>query len=412
MRHISSEATPPRALWREGLKYGLVAASVWLAWEIVKTPVVERAPGRIALRVAPASPEANRRAAEAALVTNDVAGAKALSERSLAAAPFNARALRVRGLVEAREGSIDRADQLLTLAGNWSLRDDPTHAWLVEHRLRRGDYASAFAHADTLARRRNDLHPQLFNFYTTAAISDPRALPALLQVLSRNPPWRLPYIDYLKDRPGAEADALLLALGLNLNRSPHPLTRYESGQIYRSWLSEGRFGALRALAISRDARLATNIANGDFAQELDPDLVPIGWNLKTGAGMTAQIVPREEPGHFGLNAHYSGYGSVEIAEQLLLLEPGQYVLSSDQVIDSPTDTMRLAWTIRCADTGSLLTDSSLPSGEVGEEATLRAEFDVPHGCAAQWLRLESRSNDRRYTATVTITRVALSRRSS
>lgn len=410
---MSAHAAPsgvsgPRPRWRDAVGYGLITASMWLAWEIGKVPFVERAPAPFALRLAPGSPEAQRRASEAALIAGDIELASALAGRSLAQAPFNARALRVRGLAEARSNNLELADQLLTLAGNWSLRDDPAHSWLVEHRLRRGNYSSSFAHADTLARRRGDLHPQLFNLFTTAALADPRALRALQRTLATESPWRLPYLDYLTTR--SDADALILALGLALNRSAHPLSDYESGQIYRSWVAEGRFNAVRALAASRKGAAAAAVANGDFSTPLSPDLLPLGWKLGFGPGMMAQIVSGDEPDQQALNVHYSGYASVNLAEQLILLEPGRYRLSAGQLLDASAESTHLAWTIRCADSGRILLDQALPGGPAGGLVTFSGRFEAPaEGCSAQWLRLETRAGDRRYTTGATITNVLISR---
>lgn len=394
--------------WHDAVGYGLVVVAVWLAWEVIKVPFLERAPASLAVRLAPGSPEAQRRAAEVALLAGDVGAARALAERSLANAPFNARALRVRGLVEAELNNLETADQLLTLAGNWSLRDDPTHAWLVEHRLRRGDYASSFAHADTLVRRRGDLHPQIFDLFTVAALADPRALQALARILATDSPWRLPYVDYLITRP--DSDALLLALGLSLNNSSRPLTDYENGQIYRSWVAEGRFTAVRALAASRKGANTAGVANGDFSADPSPDLLPLAWNLGVGPGITVQIVPGDEPGRQALNAHYSGRGTATLVEQLILLEPGRHSLTADHLLDATAKETHLAWTVHCADTGEILLDQPLPGGAAGEAATSSGVLQVPaNQCAAQWLRLETRPGAGRFTTGVTITRVSVSR---
>jgi len=392
--------------WRDAVGYGLIVASIWAGWEIVKAPLMERAPMSLALRIAPQSPEVLRRAAEAALAANRTEDAARLSEQSLVAAPFNVRALRVRGLAEARGGDSEVADQLLTLAGNWSLRDDPAHAWLVEYRLRRGDYGSSFAHADTLARRRSDLHGQLFDLFTTAAINDPRAFPALLRLLSQDSPWRLPYIDYLLGRQ--DTDGLILALGVALNKSRRPLSVYESGQINRSWLTEGRFGAMRHLAASRPGGGAM-VVNGDFSEPILPDALPLEWNLRTGAGLAVQVTPGVEPRSQALSAHYSGYGPAVLAEQLLLLEPGRHAFVADQLIDLPAPQTGLAWIIRCANSERILANLPLPGGSVGDTGSIRTLFDVPADCAAQWLRLEAVSSEGRTTRGVTITQVGVSR---
>ena len=185
--------------------YALTIGAIWLGWQILLQPVIQRAPPELAVRVAPGSPLVLQRAAEAEFVAGEkdddarrYDNAASLARDALALAPFNVRALRVVGLTEARAGREPIADEILTLAGNWSLRDDPAHAWLVEYRLRRGDYASSFAHADTLARRREDIRPQIFRLFTLAAATDTaRALPEVARLLDARPPWRQSYFDSL-----------------------------------------------------------------------------------------------------------------------------------------------------------------------------------------------------------------------
>ena len=140
MRDKADKSAAPR--WRVGVEavasYGLIVAAVVLGWQIAIQPLMQRAPAQLAIRVAPGSPLVLRRAAESELAARRIDNAAALSRDALVRSPFDVRALRVLGLTEARAGREDQADDILTLAGNWSLRDDPAHAWLVERRLRRG----------------------------------------------------------------------------------------------------------------------------------------------------------------------------------------------------------------------------------------------------------------------------------
>jgi hypothetical protein len=120
-------AQSPARAWAP---YVLTALAIWLGWQIVTALVVQRAPPESAVRIAPGSAQALSRAAEAELIAERPDQAADLAILSLRAAPFDVRALRVLGLVRARTDEA-AADELLTLAGNWSLRDDPSHAWLM-----------------------------------------------------------------------------------------------------------------------------------------------------------------------------------------------------------------------------------------------------------------------------------------
>lgn len=382
---------------RSALGYALVAAAVWLGWEALKVPVVDRAPPALALRLSPGSPSVLQRAAEDELLAEEWDDASFLADQSLSQAPFNARALRVRGLAAARTGSVEQADELLTLAGNWSLRDDPAHAWLVEHRLRQGSYTSAFAHADTLARRRRDLSDQVFNLFTTAAIQDPRAIPPLVRLLAADPPWRGSYLAALQARD--EGDALLLSLGVALRATPAPLTDIELARIYQGWIRERRFPAVATLRreLGRPS-LATEVQNGDFSRPLEDQLPPFGWTVGAAAGLVVQAMEDDlRAGDKALRVDYDGYGAAAAASQLLLLGPGSYEFTARfrRENDSPAS---FEWVLSCVEGGAPLLRLRLPEGagaEVGKWVSLNATVTVPETCTAQRLVLMPRPADRK-----------------
>jgi hypothetical protein len=382
--------------------YGLIIASIWLGWEILKAPVAERAPPAVAVRIAPGSPEVLRRAAEGELLADRVDAAAALAEESLLRAPFNARALRVRGLAAAQTDRNEEADDILTLAGNWSLRDDPTHAWLVENRLRRGDYASAFAHADTLVRRRQDLYPQVFNLFTAASLRDAKALQAVGRLLSTAPPWRRAYWSYLEKRP--DGDALLLSLAVGLQRTANPLDQSELSSFYREWAKERRFVAMQTLRerIGRPSQ-AQLIVNGDFSTPIGKQITPFGWAFGANPGLAVEMTEDDlEPSNVGLRVDYDGYGSGIVASQFLLLPPGSYTLSLKTRLELASRTADMEWTITCIDSGVRLTQrrtSALPQSQNWQNAS--TSFAVPaSACTAQRLVLRGRPSDRRAPMTI------------
>lgn len=382
---------------QSALGYAVIAASVWLGWEALKAPFAERAPPEVALRLAPGSPEVLRRAAESELLAGETDDATFLAERSLAEAPFNARALRVLGLATARQGDVQRADDILTLAGNWSLRDDPAHAWLVEHRLRQGSYASAFAHADTLARRRPDLHEQTFDLFTTAVLLDSRAFAPVVGLVAANPPWRADYLKSLQQRP--DGDAVLLNLSVSLQPTTNPLSDRELAVIYQGWVNEKRYEAVRALR-TRLARppIRQAVQNGNFSQPRVEQLAPFGWTFGTAAGLSAEIMEDEvSDRNPALRISYDGYGSARIAEQLILLEPGRYALTG-RYRQENSSAASLEWVVTCVEGGPPLLRIRLPQGAeagVGNWVVLSAAVTVPDRCTAQRLVLAPRAADRR-----------------
>lgn len=383
---------------RQIVGYAVTALSVWLAWEVLKAPVAARAPPSLAIRVAPGSPEVLQRAAEAEFAAERFDNARYLAEKSLSRAPFNARSLRVRGLVEAKGADTARANDLLTLAGNWSLRDDPTHAWLMENRLRQGAYGSSFAHADTLARRRADLYPQIFRLFTTAAATDPRSVPSLVGLLAASPPWRNNYLNSLYERD--EHAPVLAALAVGLEKTAAPLTNSELGHLYRMWASKGLFSGIRYLRTElRRPNPSVRLQNGSFSTQALPEDIPFQWRFGAAPGVAVQI-SEDDLGRGGgaLRVQYDGRQPGVLAEQLMILPPGRIALSGQARFELPTDDAGMRWTIRCVETDTVVASALLsppaPAGGPWKRWMTSAEIPAA-ACTAQWLRLETLPGERR-----------------
>lgn len=392
----------------DGIRYGAVLLAVWLGWEVVKAPLVERGAPELATRLAPTSPDVLRRAAEVEFAAERNENAAALASESLARAPFNVRSLRVLGLVKANAGQLDQADQLITLAGNWSLRDDPAHAWLVDRRLRQGSYGSAFAHADTLARRREETSLQVFDLFVTAALQDRRAMPALAAAVGRNPPWRNAFMAYLIRRP--DTDPVILALAINLANTEHPLSRIEMQWLYQTWYGEGRIPAIRYLAetLKRPTNLE-GLQNGDFSYPEDDQILPFGWALVTASGLAPAIMEDDvRPDETALRVEYDGYAVGELVDQLLVLEPGAYTLSGqDRIEVVPGQDSGLRWSVICVETGNELATYRSAAQTAGWKP-FSVSFTVPTDqCLAQRLRLLGVAGDRRDTTIIWFDKFAI-----
>lgn len=363
---------------------------------MIRETVVERLPVEQAIRLSPASPSVLGRAAEAEFAADRFDNAGYLARESLRRAPFNVQALRVLGLTTAEENLKPLADDMLTLSGNWSLRDDPSHAWLIDYRLSRSDYGSAFAHADTLARRRSDLAPQLFKMFTVAASTDSRALPVLASLLAADPPWR-PY--YLNDLYQTEAGLGLVAnLAIALQATRSPFSDRELSTLYLQLLAKNRLEAITAVrARLGRPKTSTALVNGAFADADEP--LPFNWRLFNAGGSVAEILPDDKRGDSALRAQFGSYASAPLAEQLVQLEAGAYRLSGQRWAEVGDPDARLSWVVYCFETGATIGESRIVAvpGETGWKS-FSFVFEVPtQGCSAQWLRLVPQPGDRRTT---------------
>lgn len=384
----------------------MMVLAVLLGWQIVVGLLIARAPPQVALTVAPGSALALRRAAEAELVANEPEDARALAAEALARAPFDARALRTYGLGLAHAGQVDEADEVITLAGNWSLRDDRAHAWLVDRRLRQGSYASAFAHADTLARRREAHWPQVFSLYTTAAKLDPRAVSALVNLIATRPPWAP---DYLTQLDRTAEDAVVLArIAIGLERLGKPLSDDELVLVYSGWLRRQQIPGLKEIRrqLGRPS-LAVLLANGSFEEAEAPP--PFEWMLPDQPGLSALITADDvRQGQQALRVEYDGRSSGVATEQLLLLPPGRFVFTGDQKVESGTP--RLRWILSCYETPLVLVSLDSMSTSLGEWRPFEQTFTVPGaGCTGQWLRLMPVPGDRRAASATWFDHLALRR---
>lgn len=401
------------------IPYVLTIGAVWLGWQVVLQPVIQRAPPELAVRVAPGSPTVLRRAAEARQLAADVQGqtpdavaranedAGVLGREALAKAPFNAAALRVVGLSEARAGREAQADELLTLAGNWSLRDDPAHAWLVDYRLRRGDYVSSFAHADTLARRREALRPGIFRLFTTAATIDTqRALPVIAELVADKPSWRQDYLDSLYSTTDGLRVAINLAVVLEAGKAP--LNNAELRQLYLYLVDRGLLDGARTVRerLNRPA-MDIGVANGSFDDPGSPE--PFQWRIAQGAGIVAEILEDDvrstDP---ALRVSFDGYTEETIAEQLMFLSPGRYRLAFEARTESGDPSRHLAWTVVCVPGDKVVLNAPSAPADAQVWTAGAAQFTVPGDCRGQWLRLRSVPDERRSNTAVWFDRLAIS----
>lgn len=378
---------------RSWAPYVLTVLLIWLAWQVVVALLVQRSPVETAVRVAPSSGQVLSRAAEAEFLAGRLDRARELAEMALTAVPFDVRALRVLGLAVA---PVDReaADELLTLAGNWSLRDGPSHAWLIKRRLEQGDYAGAFGHADVLARRREEVWPTIFQMFTVAATQDSRAVPFLIARLAHRPNWRLAYLDALVSQD--QAPQVQAALALGLERTPGRLTDWELEAIYSQWVGKGRLAGVYELRRRLRRPPLMPLHDGGFEGVGAP--LPFKWRTETGPGAQSEMSAAPDAGGNALFVETDGFSTRTIVSQLLMLDPGTYEFTGRFRFDAGGQYPALAWRVRCLETDALIANWAPKSSQQQLDwETHDFTFVISDTCSAQWIELRTNRGPRRTT---------------
>lgn len=394
-----TEARPGRGRVPDALVFTLIVGCIWTGWQIVRHAYAQVMPPQQAVRLNPESPSALSKAAAETLAQGRPDQARRLASRSLAIQPFNVRALRVMGFVAEGEGSPERADRLITLAGNWSLRDGPAHSWLVRRRIAQGQIPSAMAHADAILRRRPDQYGPFFDVLSRSALSGDRAgQGALIELVRREPPWRAAYLNALVGDP--QRLVIAVALAASLKEGPGRFTEDETARVYAAVAAINQPELLRRLREEIEGGKAPILANGDFNQPLTAS--PFSWRLRSGPGVLVEVAEHPEGAGPALHAYVNDLNQRILAEQLLLLRPGRWRLSARfQVTDGVLDE-RLVWSLACQQAPARPL-ASLPVSPQARSVWERrsVEFAVPaEGCGSQWLRLVAPAQDRRQSTEV------------
>lgn len=216
-------------------------------------------------------------------------------------------------------------------------------------------------------------------------VGDPRTRPALMDVLRRDPVMQQGVLAHLAST-GADANLILeVAEATGGVRRPGPPPAWqplllaklvEKGEVARAYAMWRGF-----TGIAENAPRAA-LYDGRF-QGL-PGSPPFNWQLVAASPGVA-----ERSGTAGLDVQYYGRDRVDLATQLLMLPAGRYRLLFRAEGDAAGETggSNLAWTIDChGKDGARLLEARLTKISYTPRV-IGADFTVPAGCAAQWLRL-------------------------
>ena len=340
----------------------------------------------LALRVAPTSAVARARAASVVIYTaQDRAGlirGRQLATAALARSPTQAIALRDWGLVEVQLGNARRGERAIALAGRLTLRDYPTHAWLYDAAISRGDRIAAAREADIVLRQDTANFATFLPILATAS-TDAALRAAVVARLGLNPLWRDSYLLAL-------ASTAPLAAAWPVLEQAHGWSPPPAPQVYAPYFRRGAETLPAARLLAQWRRLAPPgnrdalLRNANFdAAEMPP---PFGWQLyRPEGGDSAEVAMRPDRASRALHlSMVSAYAM--LAAQGMALSPGRFRFSASVLSEGTSDGAAYRVRIVCGldDRGVALADQDLP-GTAGAWRRFALEFEVPPGCDGQRL---------------------------
>jgi len=393
---------------------GVVAASLAAAWLTIAVGFAGTTRGvrpDLALSVMPFDARAKVKSAEMQLARSRASPAAIARARTLALAalrrdPTLVQAWRLLALAASADGRDPEAARLFHFAERLSRRDLPTQLWLIEENVSRNDIRGALRHYD-IALRTSLASPEILFPVLVRASGDSGVVGPLGDLLAADPPWRETFMwQLVADAPN---DAHVVRLFERIARRDEPLDPDLSRALLQRLVNREKYPeALRAFALVSGQRVSgAGVRNGDF--ERTNETPPFDWLLEDGATLRAEQVRSGDRRGNILNLYAANGNGGAGARQLLMLPPGQYVLSALAGAVESASPARLSWTVICAREGGAALLNAHAEPVEPRARQLRLAFRVPAGCPAQWLSLNITADFQTESASAWVDSVRIAR---
>ena len=299
------------------------------------------------------------------------------------------------------QGDLDRAIALMEESRRRRSNFLPTRLLLMAYYSQANRYAEALVEMDYALRSsegvRRVVLPELVK-----VMRQPNGRRALAAVLARRPIWREEFVKVAQNstfRPEEALDlidrirALRPSADISLERGLYLQALVKAGQA-----AEARAILLEGLAPAERAR-HQYVFDGSFTGRKAPQ--PFGWLLRDTAVGRAEIVRIGTP---YLDVNYFGGQTMLLAEQVLALRPGTYVIGSRAKSDGGISAGELFWALACKQDAPPLAKIGIGAPQPAYRM-YQTKVSVPASCPVQRLQLMADPGDVATTFNVQIAEV-------
>ena len=307
-------------------------------------------------------------------------------------APLAPEPFLVRGVQAGLTGDARTAQRAFEAAQWRDPRSLPAAYFLADRYFRAGNVGPGLREVAALARLSPDGGAAAFPYLAQYAAS-PANWPALRELFQANPELAHPVLVALASSISTVPAALALADSRETSNSQWLLqmvdTLIEAGDYSKAWSVWRR-------AAGPSVRQGELLHDADFRDASAPR--PFNWQLTSS---TVGLAERQPGGRL----HILFYGDEDgtLASQLLMLPSGAYRLSM-RLVGDPARAHALTWSLWCDKAAQPLSSITLDTA-----AARGWQFQVPAGCAAQWLKLSGTSADMPQQVDISVTGLTLAK---
>jgi tetratricopeptide (TPR) repeat protein len=374
-----------KPIWRT---LGLVVLSAALVWLVLVRGYADYLahvlPER-ALALNAGQPQALLQSAELALTQGRQADAESAATAVIRAQPLFGPALRVLGAVADGRGEHQRAIALMQAAEASTPRDTATQFWLAINALADKDVDASLLRLDRLLRFEPAVEGDVFPILGTIALN-PFGAGKMAPLLAMNPPWRSGFLRQLIDQAPTAIE--LTRLFREIEKAGGKITDAErdqfAGRLYaaKDWPRLRRFLAVDTDRAGPSPLIHDGAFNGTGRGPL------LGWSIGRIAGVDSLIDTAPATGNRALRlVFHDRRVAFRHVAQVLLLPPGNYLLTGRVRLIDLRAALGLRWTLSCAPGGRVLAQSERLLGNSdwrSFEVSLRVPAD---DCGGQLLLL-------------------------
>jgi len=291
-----------------------------------------RAPST-AIKIWPWNGEARGSLAGRLVLNGDFSTARRLAMQAVRQVPGDAISLRALGTAQPPSETADQALPIMRLATRASRRDLLTNLWFIEYFVSKGDVANTIRYYDYSLKSSADSEQLLFPILAPAMASADIAA-AVRTKLATRPVWTTSFLQYAF--ASGAADNQLIGVVLSMSRDPIGLSLDLKQQYAQRLAERGNFAGLERLARG----LGRPPIEGTAILGKIGDLPPVDWRLLSAPGLSTFADPKAG---FSFVANQNGM----LAERILHLTPGAYVLSMTTRFDDGGGDTQLSWSMTC-----------------------------------------------------------------